>query len=313
MFFSDLSGSYKITRRLPFTLLEKVYRRLFMKYDAVVYIVGNAFKNYRYMGKYQTAWIRNMSKISSNTYLLSTNFGPFDNVFWVKDCRKVFAKMKDVCFRDIQSYKLFCHSKNVRYAPDAVFTYKVKEKCDETKNALLISLIDCKFFSRPPEIKDCTDQYEKRLLDIIEYFLRKKYNIYILNFNMEQDIAASKRVFQRCNYNSNVQIINYNGDFSIIDKVYKKSKFVIGTRLHSIILSWIYNIPVIPIAYDEKIINILISYKFNGRYYRINELDDISGEDVCEAFKDYSFRETHIDNLRKMAEAQFLKLDLFLK
>lgn len=311
MFFSDMSGSYKITRRLPCALIEKIYRNIFIKYDGCVYIVGNAFKNYKYRGKYQTAWIKNMSKISSYTYLLSTNFGPYDNDLWVRDCGKIFNRMKDVCFRDKESYELFQQYDNIRYSPDAVLTYKVKDKYGEAKgNCLLISVIDCKFFARPLEIREASDKYERQLTDIIDYYLKKDYKVYILNSNMEQDFAASMRILKKCDNNSNIEIINYNGDFQVVEMAYKKAKFVIGTRLHSVILSWIYNVPVIPIIYDIKIYNILNSYEFNGKYYYINNLMGMTGEQCDKDFDNYSF---NINLIKRGAESQFNKLDLFLK
>ena len=110
-------------KKLVALISEYRYRLRLKKRDSV-YIVGNAFKNMNYKGRHQLDWLVKRIELSKNFYLLSTNYGPANNVKWKDDCAEVFKKMSDVCFRDKDSYDLFKEMKNVRYAPDAVISLK---------------------------------------------------------------------------------------------------------------------------------------------------------------------------------------------
>lgn len=55
-------------------------------------------------------------------YVLGSNFGPYNNKEYYNYYKNVFEKANDVCFSDKNSYEKFKDLKNVRWAPDIVFT-----------------------------------------------------------------------------------------------------------------------------------------------------------------------------------------------
>ena len=73
------------------------------------------------------------------------------------------------------------------------------------------------------------------------------------------------------------------------------------------ILSWIYDIPVLPIVYDIKVKNLIETYNFNNFYIDIFKIKDFKVKELDSIFNNYQF-----DNCKKIKEEssqQFIKLD----
>ena len=304
------NASDNCLKRCIASIIEKLFR-LFLKRLDSIYIVGNAFKNMNYKGFYQIKWLKNRIKISKNFYLISTNYGPTNNDAWEKDCRNVFSSITDICFRDKKSYELFKDMKNVRYAPDAVISLEVKKRNVNEKKYIIISVIDCKMDSRPNNLQQISLNYEDKMVSLINSFNENGIDIILLNSNTDQDGPASKRIYDNCKTKDMVFIYNYNGDLNEIFGLFEQAKGIIATRLHTIILAWKYDIPVIPIVYDIKVENLLKSYHFNENKWDICNIDEIDYLSVLNSFKNYSYvlsKQILID-----ANKQFLKIDTHLK
>lgn len=274
------------------------------KHKIGVYIVGNAFKNTNYSDASQLDWLKNRIALSREFYLLSTNFGPYSDERWRNDALKCFETVTDVCFRDLKSYELFENLNNVRYAPDAILSLGKQKKMKSKKN-ILISVIDCKLSSRETWLKNLSSIYENKLVEIIKLFREQGYNIILLNSNTKQDSPASDRIKSHFLANE-IAVFNYTGDLDKLQDLYSSAEYVIGTRLHTIILAWLFDIPVYPIVYDIKVENILKSYLFKGKYTLISTIDKISAESVWENLSNYKGIESEII---KSASKQFAVLD----
>ena len=292
----------KILKKILMPILE-----LFIgKNNIVIYIVGNAFKNKDYKGPEQLMWLRDRERIAKYFYLLSTNFGPYKDSRWKNDCLNEFKKMTDVCFRDFHSYKLFRDDVLIRYSPDAVLTLKPEYKCNKNNNIVIISMIDCKMSFRGSEINKIADDYENKLVEISKYYISNGLNVVLLTSNNKQDLPAAKRIINLID-DKNISIFEYNGNFKDVFKLYSKAKYVISTRLHTMILSWIYDIPVLPIVYDIKVKNLIETYNFNNLYIDIFKIKDFKVKELDSIFNNYQF-----DNCKKIKEEssqQFIKLD----
>ena len=264
-----------------------------------IYIVGNAFKNMNYTGKKQTYWLKSRLKLSKNFYLLSTNFGPYNDDRWKQDCGELFNNMTDVCFRDKYSSYLFKDLKNVRYAPDAVLSMNVScNSCE--KNTVIISMIDCALEIRGEKINKIHEIYEKRLAEITDMFAKKGLAIVLLTSNNDQDFPAAKRIFDQSNYKDQIQIFKYQGNFLDVFSLYQNAKYCIATRLHTIILAWKFQIPVIPIIYDINFEDLTIDL------FSIEKLD-IKNIEI--SLNNYSFNK---DNIESASNYQFEMLDQLL-
>ena len=304
------NSSDNCIKRNIISIVEKAFRIFIKKLDSI-YIVGNAFKNMNYKGFYQIKWIERRIKISKKFYLISTNYGPTNNGIWEKDCKKVFSKMTDVCFRDMKSYELFKNLKNVRYAPDAVISIDVKKHNNSNKNKyIIISVIDCKMKSRSKNINNIATSYEDKIISLINSFNDEGIGVVLLNSNTTQDEPASKRIYNNCIKKDMISIYNYDGNLNGIFNLFECAKGIIATRLHTIILAWKYDIPVIPIVYDIKVENLLNSYCFNENKWDILDINKIDYYSVSNSIKNYNFNLSK--QLVSAANKQFLKIDVSL-
>lgn len=301
-------------KRVVASFFEKIIRIKLKKLDSI-YIVGNAFKNMNYKGNYQLNWLKNRISISNRFYLISTNYGPSNSINWKNDCSNIFSKMSDVCFRDFNSYELFKNLDNVRYAPDAVlslYQYKIDFKKNNLNNKyIIISTIDCFMDERSDKLKESAKKYEDKMSFLINEFNKSDVNVIILNSNYVQDSSASKRIFDNCLYKDKVSIYSYDGNIEKILELFNNASAVLATRLHTIILSWIYDIPVIPIVYDIKVENMLKSYNFTSLKKNIDDLSDLSYEIVTDTIENYSFKMS--DEILNESNNQFIKTDCVLK
>lgn len=307
------NGSRSKIKRTIAMFLRKLYRIRLKKMDSI-YIVGNAFKNMNYKGKYQIDWLKRRVNLSNKFYLISTNYGPTNCDDWKNACYSVFAKMTDVCFRDINSFEIFENLPNVRYAPDAVLSLDIPNI--STNNSIkdeyiIISTIDCTMKERSNRLKKCADEYEYKMTYLINKFNEEGTNVILLNSNTTQDDPASKRILARCKNKKKNLIYNYDGNIENLLGLYENARGIIATRLHTIILGWLYDIPVIPIVYDIKVKNLLKSYGFKGLSKDIDDLNEIDFRLIYREIKNYSFKLS--ERILSDAQKQFEKIDILLK
>ncbi len=289
-------------------ILNKIGKRI-GRFDIAIYIVGNAFKNNDYQGRKDSRWFVDRLSLADSFYLLSTNFGPYKDDRWRNDFFSVFNLATDVCFRDRKSYDLFSVINNVRYCPDAVISLGKQRHL--SNDYILVSVIDCSLPGRPENVRNLSYSYERKMIEIVDYYVKKGKRIVLLNANTIQDNAAAVRIFQQVNNKEMVDIFNYNGDLNTVFELFERAECTIATRLHTIILSWLYNIPVLPIVYDEKVAGILDSCRFNEKAIDIRRIDDLIVEEMSNVMCRYSFQlkeEVIMDSNR-----QFMKLDAALK
>lgn len=284
LLFDSVSSSNIIKRCIA--KFAKVFLRFVLgKHDIGVYIVGNAFKNTNYTDSTQLNWLKNRIALTKQFYLLSTNFGPYNDNRWKDEAHICFEQVTDICFRDLNSYNLFADLPNVRYAPDAILSLG-KQCKEDTNKTILISVIDCNYSSRDIWLKKLSSSYENKIIEIIKQFKEKDYNVILINSNTEQDSPASKRIKSHFSSES-VSVFDYMGDLNKLKELYSSAEYVIGTRLHTIILAWLFDIPVYPIVYDIKVENMLKSYSFKGEYTMILDIESLNVASIIKAFANY--------------------------
>lgn len=278
------------------------------KADAAIYIVGNAFKNEKYKGKIDSRWIKERISLAKNFYLLSTNFGPFSDSKWVDDMEQIFGMMNDVCFRDIASFEYFKHLPNIRHRPDAVLSlgYQAHKK----NEFVIISVIDCFFKGRSSKIQSFGKSYENKIIDIVDELTKKGKKVILLNSNTKQDSPASQRIECSVKNRDNVQIYDYEGNIDSIIQLYSNAEFVIGTRLHTIVLAWLFNIPVIPLIYDIKVEEMLNVCHFSGASYNLSTINMLNVKQISSIIETFDFKLD--EKIINDAQKQFEKLDMYL-
>lgn len=305
-FFTSLEPRTTI-RKITKTLGASTLKLLLGKRDVALFIVGNAFKNFAYRGKYQSEWIKKRLQLAKKFYLISTNFGPYNDNRWKDNFEEIFPQMADVCFRDEYSYQLFEHLSNTRFAPDAILTLGEQQVNGTAPKNVIISIIDCSFNARSEELRRAAESYESKMIEVAQKFLSEGYRVTLLNSNANQDRPACDRIISHID-SDNVDVVDYNGELDVVFDLYRNSSCVVATRLHTIILAWLYRLPVVPIVYDIKVENLLNSYHFSADRFDIKSLDDVSSEDIFEAMRkyDYFLSQETIDS----SHLQFKKVDI---
>ena len=316
-FSKELERYLSYTGRVPHNAIKRVlysifgefYRRRIGKHKIGIMIVGNAFKSYKYESKSDSKWFEERMKLTDDFFLLSTNFGPFTDKQWRDDFLALFSKCTNICFRDKKSYELFHELPNVRYAPDAVFSIG---RIDQTvkERIIIISVINCLTPGRPVWLNKCCDEYENKLIEAIDVLVGYNYKVVLLNSNDSQDNEASERIKSHFRQNDKVDIYHYKGDLNEVIMLYKQASGVVSTRLHTMILGFLANIPVFPIVYDEKVEGILKSINFTGQYEDIRNISKLNADDIVSSMDKYSFKLS--EDIIDEANMQFAEVSKFL-
>ena len=142
------------------------------------------------------------------------------------------------------------HNVNLSADPTLLFPLKLDALEKKEKPSIGISV-------RQWIYKNVEDKIIKAISDFLKE-LGKSYNIYFLSFQdydeYDADSNIFQRIFERVGYEYDVikfQDLSLDG----FEKFIANLDYMIGMRLHSIVVSAKYNIPFISLSYDSKNIN----------------------------------------------------------
>lgn len=281
------------------------------KYDGFVYIGGSIFmeggKVYN-LDKPCVEFIKLCKKNRKPFFYISSNYGPYKTKEYFELSKKAFEECSDICFRDEYSYNLFKDIKNVRHAPDLLFSYKMDVN-EKEENSIGISVID---LSIREDLKNKETDYIEFLVNNIKNFINIGKKVYLFSFCKEEnDEKAIEKVINKIEdkkLKEKIQIVKYNDNIEKFLNVYKKMEYMICQRFHSLILSCVCNQKIFVISYSKKIDNVIEEFDLCKNYKNhkdINSQDIINLQDFCNT--------KNIDIIRKEAEKQFCELDKFLK
>lgn len=189
-------------------------------------------------------------------YSISCNFGAYKTEAFKKMWTKKFKRFKDICFRDKQSYELFSKMKNVRYAPDLLFSYKLPENIDAVKGSVAISVFN-PFAPHRNIPEQMSNDYLDTLVKTVCDLVNDGHAVTLLGFcAFEGDGVFLHDLLCRLpdGMREKINAINYSFDTKdqILNAI-STAEYVIGTRLHSVILGLVGSKKVLPIAYNQKI------------------------------------------------------------
>ncbi|MGP4074902.1 polysaccharide pyruvyl transferase family protein [Halobacillus sp. K22] len=308
------SLSQKIINR-KYNLFKKINDNFFdyKKYDAYVNIGGSIFME-------REGWENNIQsrkniplrfkKNGKNTFIIGSNFGPFESKSYIEQHKELFKYFDDICFRDFYSYNLFHNLNQVRVAPDVVFCLDTDGFYSKEEKSVGFSLIDLQNRSGLSEYQQ---HYENKIIEFIEEYLKRDYKIKLFSFcKNEGDLYAINRVLNMMNTvrRHNIKVIKYEGDINYFLKEYKSCKTIIGTRFHSIILALIFKQNVFPIVYSDKTFHVLEDLNMTDHYSYIKNVNDLRVKEVIRNIHDNTLNN---ENTLISAEGQFKGLDNLLK
>lgn len=242
------------------------------------------------------------------TYILGANFGPYRSKEYKNLVDRIISKCEDVCFRDKYSFEEFTNNHdNVRYCPDIVFGLDSTKYKINTENTAVISIIDCaKKIS-----KNIKEKYENYIIEIIKKLVELDIKPILYSFCKTQgDEQVINSIINKCNKEGikNISKYFYRGNIDEAIEIIAKSKIVIGTRFHAIILGILFKKEVVPIAYSDKTINVLKDLKFNGEIIDLKKSEYPLVENLFDNIKKIKVQE-----ISKNATQQFEALDKVLR
>ena len=308
-----LLGLFRIARK--FSTKNKQFEK--------VYFVGGAYFIETYgVGKLDLlAYFLNRSH---NVQLIGHSVGPFQHFLYKKISKNLYKECTFIGVRDIISLESFNNTlnlkKNIQLIPDTAFAFipellreNIISKKAKERTTIGITVRELSPFDKILNISQ--QEYNNIFLNLVQFLLSKGIDVVVvsmctpLNGYHKDDRSTAKEIFDSIN-DENFKIIEDELSDLEIGEVFKSCDLVIGTRLHSCIISMGVGTHAIAVYYEHKSLGIYQKMGLIELSKMINELEN--HEEIFELIKKIivpSFRE----NLRQIvnAEREFLN-NLFL-
>ena len=296
--------------KVGFGFFQVAQKRIGARCDAVVYITGSFLSQ---GGKWENTLngLQGFINSNANSYIIGCNFGPYRDEEFLNRSKAIISQLTDICFRDKYSFELFADLKNVRYAPDVVFSLSIKKfEHLPIKKQVLISVIDLNRFQSK---KQYTNTYEDKLIDIINDLARRGYSTKLMAFcQAEHDDKVINRILKSGKL-TNIQLVTsyiYQGNIDEAISQIAESACVIATRFHAMILGLLFKKTVYPVCYSDKMRNVLNDMAFTGSSVDVQKVALIDTDSVAK----YLIHSIPIDIQSEIEDSieQFCKLDEYI-
>lgn len=277
--------------------------------DAIIIIGGSMFiENSDWQKRFEISNKKFFKK--KDKFIIGANFGPYKTKEFYETFKEAFYNYNDICFRDSFSFKLFEDLPIVRKANDIVFTFQNMKSYDK-EDEISISVINLK---NRDSLSKFYEDYLNQLKNVTSFFINKGITVNLISFcDAEGDLESATYIYnlltklekQKCN------VINYKYNLNEVIKTLQKSRLIIASRFHAMILGWKFKSVVIPLIYSDKMINVINDSKFFGYYKRIEDINELDIQQIYEEYLKNNIFE--IELLEIGAQKQFSKLDEYLQ
>lgn len=229
-----------------------------------------------------------------NRFILGSNIGPYHSEEYLKFVKKIFVDSNDVCLRDKESFNLVRDLKNVRYAPDIIFSLDVTEYLNMYRRRVIVSVINYHSKSNQFNISYKENTYYDNIVALIKKF-SQDYEIALMSFcEKEGDMKAIDIIQEMLpdEIKTNITVYNYKGNIDETLKFLANSEIIIGSRFHANVLGFLLEKKVIPIVYNDKTRNLLKDIDFSNFSIDLNdnkiiELEKLEKEYIYPDLKEY--------------------------
>lgn len=253
----------KFINKIP--ILKSYYWKLSLKkngyFDAVIGAPGGYINSYYGFTNKLKVMSLYEQMFNSNVFMFSQSVGPLNSkdelilnefiskfdLFYVRD---------DVSFKRMIKLSTEADLENVIQTYDAAFLLSPLSNdniLNSKSKKLAVSVREWGFDSRN------TEMYNHMIVNLIRLGLQKGYEITFLstcqgNDNYVNDSNKAKEIYKLFNQEEQLKIDIDEKDYTLneLRSRLKDFDFVIGTRLHMCILSWLSNVPAFNISYEEK-------------------------------------------------------------
>ena len=298
----------RFLKRLRPSLVSRYRNWLENRCQAVVYIGGSIFMEYDHWAQILTWW-EYMAE-HRPFYVMGANFGPYHTEDYRKKFGQIYAKMKDVCFRDRYSYDLFREVAAVRQAPDILFSYPMPQ-VEVQQKQLFVSVIDCASRDESHGLTRYDASYVENMAQLLNQYRREGYRLVLGSFcTHEGDERGIQKIVKAmgAEESEDLQVRRYDGtNAEQITEAMAQSSLVIATRFHAAILAIVAGRPVLPVIYSDKTLHVLEDLGFEGPVIDIRSCEDYTAVGAPE--------EASVDcqTLAREAQKHFEKLDQVLQ
>lgn len=275
-----------------------LYNQFAKKYDVNVYITGSYFIEGRHwQGLNDEPWYE------SHPYILGCNFGPYTSERYYETHRQVFKKAAQVSFREEYSYGLFSKLSNVEYHPDIVFNLEVPML--KTKDYYVFTVVDVR---KDANISKDTDVlgYVNKMSQLAEDIEKAGDKVLFLSFcDGQGDMEIIRQIAKNL---TNYEVLSYSHlKMTKTLKLLAECKGVVATRFHAMIFGFLFEKPVFPVCYNQKMENVLHDLEYGGKIQRITDIDSLQYTQVQECFGSVS--KEKLQETKKNAAGHFHLLD----
>lgn len=278
---------------------------------AEVYIGGSIFMEYPNWTEPENMWEYEAEHWPF--FALGCNFGPWHSPGYRDKMAGIYAKMKDVCFRDRYSAELFKDVPTVRQAPDILFNCPMPKVAVDEKN-VFVSLIDCASRDDSHGLAALDSSYITGMAKLLREYLDNGHTLTLASFcRHEGDEKAIVKIRQALGVtedDNRVRDLCYTGTNA--DKLLSAiagAGFVIAGRFHASILALAAGRPVLPVIYSDKTTHVLEDLGYKGITVDLRK----------ENWVDYATAEsnrsiiTPIDTVKEQAQGHFAVLEQLIK
>ena len=219
-----------------------------------------------------------LAKLASKPiFVYAQGIGPINNKLNQHMTKYIMNKANQITLRDEESKQLleqFGVTNDIKLVPDPVMGYDIgkfkSQKCEiYDKDYITISVRDWN--------ESSIDLY-KKIAYTSDALINKGYQVVFIPMHGKRDYEASQKVCEIMNNKASI----FPYDSTIEEKIYciKKSKLIIGMRLHALIFAANVNTPMIGISYDPKIDSFLklVNQKCIGKVDGNWESDELSNQ-----------------------------------
>lgn len=281
------------------------------KCDAIVYIGGSIFMEYPNWEQLLAWW---ESEAEHRPFMaLGCNFGPWHTEAYRAKMASIYAKMKDVCFRDRYSAELFKDVSTVRQAPDILFNCPMPEVTVDEKN-VFVSLIDCASRDDSHSLTDLDSSYIAGMAKLLQEYLDNGHTLTLASFcrheGDEKAIVKIRQAMGLAENDSRVRDLCYTGtNADEMLAAIAEAGFVVASRFHATILALAAGRPVLPVIYSDKTTHVLEDLGYQGITVDLRQENWVS---YAEAEANRTVI-TPIDTIKEQAQGHFAVLEQLIK
>ncbi|MFW7949791.1 polysaccharide pyruvyl transferase family protein [Vagococcus fluvialis] len=300
----------------------RIYDLDFSTFDLFIKIGGSMFivNSYGHV-KQRIQEIKMLKKLKKNNIkriAIGSNYGPFNIKYSERLIKKELSLYNLLTVRDEQSYNLLeqFKLKNVEYHmyEDIVYNLKQNNKNElgeifgqQKRNTLGISAYRSKNSTQNHEM------YRKLAAVADEYIEQNNGEVKLIAFDSENenDLSACYHILNFSENKNNIEIVPYTGDSKkILDTIRGCNKFI-AIRFHAAVLCDLFGIPFFPIAYSNKMTNLMNDKNISWKTLTIDEL---ISDDLIDTTRILDFSSYYIPNFkRNHAENHFSEVRNFIK